>query len=293
MTFPSMIPGQSYVDWRMHILSLLSQKEAAREFYWILDACAHKYLPGVLWRLETDPKARPLYMNTYREEVSAAGPFILPAAGNHAVTRWIFDEGWKHPLGCLAEIAPGSYELVFDHLQQQLECRLENDQPVLFRWFDPRILYGLSTYSEREDELAGFMGPVLHFHAWEPGRCCGIRYGTSRDAEEVHSEPQRCADELFDHIWNEAMIHSIIGTMGSSQGARLREMPLPEAYRLGEKVADVLSRAGYADRRSLAYGMSLTVRLGPYIWDEPRVVEALAERPRNAPLTEVLDEVGL
>ena len=81
--------------------------------------------------------------------------------------------------------------------------------------------------------------------------------------------------------------------MGSSQGACLREMPLPEAYRLGEKVADVLSRAGYADRRSLAYGMSLTVRLGPYIWDEPRVVEALAERPRNAPLTEVLDEVGL
>lgn len=293
MALPSIQPRQSYADWRMKILGLFSQHEQAREFYWILDACSHPDLPGMLWKLEAEPRACPLYMNTYREEVSSSGPYMLPVRGNHRITQWIFEHSGEHPLGCLAEIAPGTYPEVFEHLQGQTECRPGGGPAALFRWYDPRMLYGLTTWPGLQGILATFMGPTFFLHAWEPGRCADIVCGPGCDLGYRSAEPEAYPESLFDHIWDEAMLHSIIGTLGHAPGRLLRAMPLPRAYAIGERAALALSAAGYDDRLSLAYAVSLSARLGPFIWDEPRVIEALAERPAQASIMEVLDEIGL
>lgn len=291
MTFPSINPRHSYADWRMNMLGLFSRQE--HEFYWILDACAHPDMPGILWKLEAEPQAYPLYMNTYREEVSSSGPYILPVRGGSRITEWVFAQSGKTALGCLAEIAPGTYPEVFEHLQGQLECRPDGGAAVLFRWYDPRMLYGLSTWPGLKKILARFMGPTLFLHAWEPGRCRHVICGPGSTPEYRSLEPEAYPESLFDHIWDEAMIHSIIGTLGHAPGRILRDMPLPQAYELGERAALALSAAGYNDRISLAYAVSLSARLGPGIWDEKRVIRALAERPARASLMEVLDEIGL
>lgn len=293
MTFPSVAPKESYADWRMNVYSLLSQRDWINEFYWILDPCAHPELPGVLWTLEPDPCARPLYMNTYFEEVAAAGPLILSAQKNHIITKWILDEARERPLGCLMEIANGSYTQAFEHLQQQIECYPGKDTLTIFRWYDPRMLYGMSTYPNQNEILSKFMGPVLYFRGWEPGRCCGIAFGAGKDLGYHSEEPEYYEEKLFEHIFDEAMIHTIIGTLGHMQGKHLREMPLHEAYALGETVANTIFQAGYEDKRSIAYAIALTVRLGPYIGEEQNVKTALAERPEKAPLSEVLDQIGL
>jgi hypothetical protein len=155
------------------------------------------------------------------------------------------------------------------------------------------MLYGMSTYPAQHEFITKFMGPALYFRGWEPGRCCGIVFGTGRDLGYHSEEPEYYDEKLFEHIFDEATIHTIIGTLGHMQGKRLREMPLPEAYALGETIADVIFRAGYQDKRSLAYAIALTVRLGPHIWEERKVRKALAERPQKAPISEVLDEIGL
>ena len=293
MVLPSIISKQSYAAWRMKISSMLLQKESGSEFYWILDACAHPKLPGILWELEQNPEARPLYMNTYKEEVSAAGPYILPANDNNAVSRWFFEQSNEKPVGCLIEIAAGFYPVAFEHLQQQLECYPGNEHLTLFRWYDPRILYGLSTYSEQDHIRARFMGPVLYFHAWEPGRCSDIVYGIGRDLGIRSEAPEYHDEKLFDHIWDEVSIHTIIGTLGSETGMKLRSLPLPEAYKLVEQVQQILLRYNYFDRRSLAYGASITAKLGLDIWERADVREAFEQRPPNAPIDEVIESLDI
>ena len=291
MTLPSLNPPQLLADWHTDMRLLLARQE--HEFYWILDGCAHPDLPGILWELDEDPQALPLYMNTWQEEVSDAGPWILPARGHDAANAWIFSQCGERPLGCLAEIAPGMYDDVFEHLQWQLECRPGDDDVALFRWYDPRILYGMTTWPDLPRILPRFMGPTLRLHAWEPGRCAAVVCGSGQDTGYRSEDTETYPYSLFEHIWDEVMIHTIIGTLGLSQGQTLREMPLPEAYALGERAALAISAAGYDDRRSLAYAMSVSARRGPGIWDDPKVRAALAERPPNAPLMEVLDELNL
>lgn len=291
MPLPSLNPPQRHADWLTDMRFLLARQE--REFYWIIDACAHPDLPGVFWELDEDPQALPLYMNTWQEEASESGPWMLPVRGHEAVGEWCFAQSGERPLGCLAEIAPGTYDEVFDHLQWQLECRPDGGRPALFRWYDPRILYGMTTWPGLPSILSRFMGPTLRLHAWEPGRCVPIVCGSGEDTGYRSEDEEAYPDALFDHIWDETMIHSIIGTLGLSTGEALRAMPLPEAYAQGERVALALSAAGYDDRRSLAYAMSLSARFGPGIWDDPRVNAALAERPANAPLMDVIDELNL
>lgn len=251
------------------------------------------YRDALYWELDEDPQALPLYMNTWQEEVSTSGPWMLPVRGHEAVSQWCFAQSGERPLGCLAEIAPGAYDDVFDHLQWQLECRPDGGETALFRWYDPRILYGMTTWPELPSILSRFMGPTLRLHAWEPGRCAAIVCGSGEDAGYRSEDAEVYPGSLIDHIWDEVMIHTIIGTLGLEQGQILRAMPLPEAYALGERSALAISAAGYDDRRSLAYAMSVAARRGPGIWDDPRVRAALAERPANAPLTEVLDELQL
>lgn len=291
MTLPSLNPRQSHADWRADMRLLLTRED--REFYWILDGCAHPDLPGILWELEEDPQALPLYMNTWQEDAADAGPWILPVSGNEAAGAWIFTQSEEKPLGCLAEIAPGAYDEVFEHLQWQLECRPDGGEISLFRWYDPRILYGMTTWPGLPTILPRFMGPALCLHAWEPGRCAAVVCGDGRDSGHRSEEAESYPNSLFDHIWDEVMIHTVIGTLGLKQGQTLREMPLPEAYALGERAALAISAAGYDDRRSLACAMSVSARLGPGIWDDPRVAAALAERPAGAPLTDVLAELDL
>lgn len=292
MTLPSLNPPQLLADWHTDMRLLMARQE--HEFYWILDACAHPDLPGILWDLDEDPQALPLYMNTWQEDVAESGPWILPAGGHDAVSAWIFSQCGKRPLGCLAEIAPGAYDEVFEHLQWQLECRPGDDsETALFRWYDPRILYGMTTWPDLPGILPRFMGPTLRLHAWEPGRCVPVVCGSGQDTGYRSEDTETYPYSLIEHIWNEVMIHTIIGTLGLSQGQTLREMPLPEAYALGERAALAISAAGYDDRRSLAYAMSVSARRGPGIWDEPEVRAALAERPANAPLMEIIEELDL
>lgn len=83
-------------------------------------------------------------------------------------------------MGCLAEMAPGTFEEVFKHMQGQLEYRLDNGEVTLFRWYDPRTLYAMSTWFDLQTILPAFLGPVLRMHGWEPGRGTGFAFGDGK-----------------------------------------------------------------------------------------------------------------
>lgn len=291
MPLPSQTPPQSFADWCTDIFSQI--KKGEHEFCWIVDACAHPDLPDIFWELEDDPQAFTLYEGTSYDDDVESGPWMVPAGRHSAVSEWLFAQCEDVPVGCLAEMAPGTFEEVFKHMQGQLEYRLDNGEVTLFRWYDPRTLYAMSTWFDLQTILPAFLGPVLRMHGWEPGRGTGFAFGDGKPSRRRSKGKKSYPYSLIEHIWDEVMIHTIIGTLGLSQGETLRAMPLPEAYALGARTARALSDAGYDDRESLAFAMSVSARLGAGIWDRPEVIAALKERPAGASVSDVLSGLNL
>ena len=284
-------PPEEYATWRSSLLQHIASSEQHR-FFWLVDSCAHDSLPGLIWQLDAQPDAWPLYMNTYLEESVNSGPFMVPYRHESGFTRWMLEELRLTPLGCLIEVEAVSVHAAFEHLQNCTECLDAENKRSIFRFYDPRILYGISTYQDITIKLR-ILGPVLRLFAWEPGRCVPVSLGNGLDSGKRNAGLESYDAAFFEHVWEETAIHSIIGTLGRESGMTLRAMPLPEAYSLVGQVAHILSLYGYNDRRSLAYGSSVTARRGLEIWERPDLRDGLLGRTVNMPLDEILNSVGL
>lgn len=93
MTLPSLNPPQLLADWHTDMRLLMARQE--HEFYWILDACAHPDLPGILWDLDEDPQALPLYMTPGRKTSPKAAPGYCPPGGMTPSARGFFRSAAK------------------------------------------------------------------------------------------------------------------------------------------------------------------------------------------------------
>ena len=96
---------------------------------------------------------------------------------------------------------------------------------------------------------------------------------------------------FFEHIWDEVQVHTIIGTLGHDPGIQIRNQALPDAYALIEKTALIIGRFGYVERKDLVSASIPSIWYGLSFWEQPHVLEALGERPGNAPLSEILEYV--
>jgi hypothetical protein len=282
--------AQKYSFWRNKLGERVASADSTHEFFWLIDPCAHAELPGLIWNLEANPEVWPLYMNTYLEESVNAGPFMASYRKNTKLTAWMFENQPLLPLGCLIEVDSASAKAAFEHLQNLVEFLNSDGKRSVFRFYDPRIVYGISTY-EDASRIPRILGPILRLDAWEPGRCAAVCLGNGSDIGIRCEEPARYDAEFFEHIWNEVQIHTIIGTLGREPGMALRSMPLPDAYRLVEQTGEILEKFGYADRTSLAYGAGYSAYYGISVWSRPEVEEAMRNRPAQAPLSEIMESV--
>ncbi len=280
---------QDHAEWRQACLQHMREAPADHAFFWLLDSCAHKKLPGLLWELEPHPEAWPLYMNTYLEEARDSGPFLVRCGADSRLTLWALHESAERPLGILLELRPDTTGETFQHLQNLVECLDPQGHRSIFRFYDPRILYAVTSYAADNRLPLRVLGPALRMTGWEPGRCVPVSVSLDMDSGLRCSGPEQHDEQCLMHIWDENRIHTTIGTLGGESGITLRAMPLPEAYRLVEEVCRILSRHGYLDRRSLAYGTSVTVRCGLEIWTRPDLREALEVRHPKTPLSEILE----
>lgn len=283
---------QIYDHWRYNIQQHAQHAPAHHKFFWLIDPSAHDELPGLIWKLDPQPEAWPLYMNSYMEEAINSGPFMVPYRPGSEFTKWVLQEMRWLPLGCLIEVESASVHTVFEHLQNLLECANGDGEASVFRFYDPRITYGISTY-EDQSMAPRILGPVLRLDAWEPGRCVPVFMGTGADNATRSPGMEHYDAAFFEHIWDEVLFHTIIGTLGRESGMALRAMPLPEAYQLMQQTSTTLIQFGYSDRNSLAYGASFSAYYGLSVWEMPAVRQALEKRPAQAPLREVLESVNI
>ena len=283
---------QEYTLWQKQLREYIGSQRDTTSFFWLIDPTAHETLPGFMWELEKDPVAWPLYMNTYMEEAVNTGPFMVPYRESSPVTGWIFKEMRLTPLGCMLTVKPSNEKKAFEHLQNLLECNNSEGKRSIFRYYDPRVAYGISTY--RDDEAKKrLLGPLLKLESWEPGRAVPFVIGTGVDHGYRCMEIENCNADLVAHIWNETQIHTLLNAVSSQFSAGLDKLELPEAYAVLSRTDIFLKSYGFSDRYSLTYASCVVAEYGEAILHREDVVQAFEENRGAAQADEIFSSIGL
>ena len=289
----------TYQEWRKGIceeIALTSSEQCEeaqrRDWFWVLDACAHPELPGLLWQLDANPDAWPLYMNTYMEESMHVGPWRIPCHMRSNATHWIFEQLERIPLGFLFSTNRQKGNIAFEHLQNILECVLsvqesQQRKNFLFRYYDPRIMHGLSTFHDAA-WLMRIKGPMLSLHAWEPGRAIPVEKRYTKEQQTVCKEPPQLSQAFIDHLWKESQAHTIIGTLSGEPGEQLRAMPLPKAYQHVEHIQNILNDSPYTSNSDISFAIAYSLLAPDEGWQDILEHRVLTQSTKSSSLEAAL-----
>lgn len=125
----------------------------------ILDGAANPKLLDYLYRLR--PPFECLYRGELQPDMAEVAPYLVLLEPDSEFCNWILRQGWGKHWGILA-FAESSLAEMRRHLRRFLTVHTEQGKPLLFRFYDPRVLrVYLPTCTA--GELAEFFGPVSEF----------------------------------------------------------------------------------------------------------------------------------
>lgn len=280
----------NYTEWRQALERHISESKQMRSFYWLVDPCSHEDLPGLIWQFDQQPIVSPLYVNTYKQEAINSGPFMVQYHQDSYFSQWMLNELKNAALGCMIEIESEKLNIAFEHLQNMLECLDSNGKHSIFRFYDPRIIYAITTYKDKNisDRI---LGPILKLYAWEPGRSTHVALGAGFDTGMRGNELEHYEQYFFAHIWNEVQLHTLIGNLWN--GYAICDLNLREAYVVFEKTFQFISSYGYHDRFSITFACCVAADQGDSVWRRPDVIKVFEQRPQNASIEELFEFIDL
>jgi hypothetical protein len=145
---------------REQILRVLwPEGEKSKLGVWAILDCARD--PRIyLALLESRLEFRCLYSGKLPRALEMVAPHLVELFPNHRLTAKLLDEGWGQAWGVFLKIDdPANLR---HHLRKFLKVQDEAGRPLLFRWYDPRVLRAyLPTCTA--DELKQVFGPIHSF----------------------------------------------------------------------------------------------------------------------------------
>lgn len=281
--------SSAFAAWKKNLLAEVESYKDSIVWHMIVDPQAHDELPEYLSRNEDGFYAWPLFLNTYNDELIASAPQMVRLEYGSTFCGWALDILETVPLGILVGSKPGAEHALYQHLQSLVEYQDPYGRTMIFRICDPRLLYGLKTYHDQRAKDYILNGS-LFFEAWEPGRAKSVFLEPSCDEPMNFSEGYVLSDELMEHLFNEARIHSIIGGLGDEPGEILRDMPLPEAYGLVEDSWALVREYGY-DEGDMAVCAAYTALMGIEVWEKEDLKAAMRARESGDHLGMALEQI--
>ena len=260
----------SYSEWKHGLfsytqLAFLDVSPSEIELFWILDGSAWPDLPQLLRGFGAASNAWPLYLNTYLEEVRNSGPWLISCKPGMALNDWVLEQLEFNPLGLLVYIEKYSNFIMFDHFQRLLECVLPNGKQGLFRYYDPRVLFGINTFEDGQ-YIRQVCGPALAIETWEPGRCLPIRI-TQAIKDDYYTGIQALPQPLLNHLAIQTRMHTVINTLGGVTGTALRSHPLPEAYAFVQSISNFFEGSLYQTNSDLAFAVAYSLLASDDKWE--------------------------
>ena len=275
--------ANSFSDWATTCLHAIDNPPKNLCWHLVVDPCANETLPNMLNAFAQKLKVWPLFLNTYDETVIPLGSQFIRCAPQSRFIKWCIGHMQENPIGILVLTEEAKSDELYEHLQNFFECVLPSRRKVLFRYYDPRLLYGFTTYSDKRPSQL-LLGPSTQIKAWEPGRAVAVELAQQEDNGWRCSEELGLSDEFMDHLWAQTKIHTVIGAitkeMGSPTGEKLKRQPLPESYNFVEKVQTRLKK--YAlDNYNLMVATILTMKNDFSFWDIESIKNKLDQGQNN------------
>lgn len=120
-------------------------------------------VPGLLQKLaDHEPEHECLYQGELKPDMAEVAPYVVKLDSDSPFTDWVLDKGWGNHWGVFAEIgAETGADLISlrKHFRTFLKVHDSEGKPLLFRYYDPRVLRTyLPTCSG--EELRTMFGPV-------------------------------------------------------------------------------------------------------------------------------------
>lgn len=139
--------------------ALWPQGEKSPLSVWAILDCARD--PKVyLALLESRLEFRCLYSGNLPRALEMVAPHLVELSPASRLTQRWLDKGWGQSWGVFLKIQDAAN--LRHHLRKFLKVQVENDQQLVFRYYDPRVLRAyLPTCTA--DEWQQFLGPIAAF----------------------------------------------------------------------------------------------------------------------------------
>ena len=138
-------------------------------------------VPGLLKMLaEHEPEFVCLYRGELAPDVAEVAPYLVHLEPETEFTSWVIEEGWGKHWGIFA-VTNSDLRTLRHHFRSFLTVYDTDGKPMLFRYYDPRVL---RTYLPtcNTGELATIFGPVKGFLVESEDGKAVLRFQTAGDA---------------------------------------------------------------------------------------------------------------
>jgi Domain of unknown function (DUF4123) len=147
-------------------------------------------VPILLEKLDQwQPEFVCLYRGELEPDLAEVAPYLVRLEPETKFTEWLLSEGWGNHWGIFA-IAEVDLQAMRQHLRRLLTVYDEKGKPLLFRFYDPRVLRVYLPTCNIE-ELAAIFGPVASYVLEDESSRSSLRF---RSADgKLMMQPQKLA----------------------------------------------------------------------------------------------------
>ena len=127
--------------------------------YAILDGASVEGLLDQLYKYE--PEFECLYRGELQPDLAEVAPYLVKLDKESVFTDWVIENGWGKHWGVFA-LTKADLPTLRRHFRRFLTVHNESGEPLVFRFYDPRVLRVYLPTCNAE-ELTAMFGPVLSF----------------------------------------------------------------------------------------------------------------------------------
>ena len=146
--------------------------EKTPQVFFVVDAARDKAIPDKVMAAGKEKVC--LFRGEKAVELARVAPYLVKLESEGALTRWLIDKGWGNSWGIFLA-SRENFVQVRTHCRALLQVHDEEANPLLFRYYDPRVLrVYLPTCTAQELKL--FFGPVSHIILEDEAPSTLLRY---------------------------------------------------------------------------------------------------------------------
>lgn len=150
--------------------------------YAVLDGAS---VPKLLENLDQfRPEFACLYRGELKPDLAQVAPYLIRLEAESEFSDWVIRKGWGNHWGIFL-ISDADFSEIRTHLRRLLTVYTEEGKPLLFRFYDPRVIrqyLPTCTTSERME----FFGPIRSYIVEDKDRVELLKFTAELRASEKH-----------------------------------------------------------------------------------------------------------